>query len=212
MSTRASATYSQSFLDTSRHGPGLPCTQKQPLLSSPEAGFLRTWSMCGCSVKTAHQRASSLCLGQTACCPVQVIQNRFGVCDTRPSSKGQQVQNPRIFGSSIFSFSWPPQLWSCVKTPGADRGSLAAAPQSITAMETARNSVYDIWRASTEVALTIFSPGHACICKVSTIFCPTCHDSYVQEEGGHDLQSRGGRSAESPSFPASGSRGISQLV
>lgn len=73
-----------------------------------------------------------------------------------------------------FSFMFS-QLWSCVKTPGADRGSLAAAPQRITAMETARNSVYDIWGASKEVSQTIFSPGHAHICKVSTIFCPRCH-------------------------------------
>lgn len=49
-----------------RHGPGLSCTQKQSFLSSPEAGFLRIRSMCGCSVKTAHQRASGLCLGQPA--------------------------------------------------------------------------------------------------------------------------------------------------
>lgn len=74
-----------------RHGHELPCTQKQPLLSSTEARFLRIWSMHGCSVKTAHQRASSLCLGQTTCCSVQVIQNRFGICDTRSSSKRQQV-------------------------------------------------------------------------------------------------------------------------
>lgn len=74
-----------------RHGPGLPCTQKQPLLSSRETRFLRIWNMCGCSVETAHQRANSLSLGQTTCCSAEVIRNRFGICDTRPSSKGQQV-------------------------------------------------------------------------------------------------------------------------
>lgn len=66
------------------------------------------------------------------------------------------------------------QLWSQLGTLGAYRCSLAAAPWWITAMETARNSVYDIWRASKEVALTTFSPSHAHICKVSTVFCPRC--------------------------------------
>lgn len=67
------------------------------------------------------------------------------------------------------------QLWSQLGTLRAYRGSLAAAPQWITAMETARNSVYDIWRASKEVALTIFSPSHAHTYEVSTVFCPRCH-------------------------------------
>lgn len=85
------------------------------------------------------------------------------------------------------------QLWSCVGTLGTERGSLAAAPQWITAMETARNSVYDIWRASKEVALTVFSPGHACICKVSSLLpkvpCAwNCSDSCFDERRPNQLQ------------------------
>lgn len=45
----------------------------------------------GCSLKTAHQSVNSLYLGQITCLSVEVIENRFGICDTRPSSKGQLV-------------------------------------------------------------------------------------------------------------------------
>lgn len=56
-----------------------------------ETRFLRIWSVCGCSLKTAHQKVSNRYLGQTTCCSFQVIQNRFGTSDTRPSSEGRQV-------------------------------------------------------------------------------------------------------------------------